>query len=156
MEHDKTEAYISVERYLPGAFTVRRTRRYRQEKVPFRREPEGFFRVMFDPKKHEIYVKEASFAYHLGDLRDDFRYYGRGREYEIPPLIPKEHQNLNDPKTLLMDPSATRYADYSRKPAETYALNDDEKRAYSYAGGVLPQYGKRLFNRLREKLSEHF
>ena len=154
LEHDKTEAYISVERHLPGTFTVRRTSRYRQEKVPFKREAEGFFRVEFNPKKREIYVREASFAYHLSRLRDDFRYYERGREYELPPLIPKEHQNLNDPRSLLMDPSATRYADYSRKPTEIYAFNDDEKRAYGYAGGVLPQYGKRLLNRLREKLSE--
>ena len=98
-------------------------------------------------------MREASFAYHLGDLRDDFRYYERGREYELPSLIPKEHQNLNDPKTLLMDPSATRYADYSRKSTEIYAFNEEE-RAYGYGGSVLPQYGKRLLNRLREKLSE--
>ena len=131
VDHGMTEAYISLERHLPGRFTIRKTVRYGQEKIPFKREDEGLFRIEYDPRNGEITVKEANFGFHLGRLREEFRAMERGKEYEIPPLIPREHQNLGDPKSLLLEPSATRYADYSRKQTPLYdVLNEYHGSSY--------------------------
>ena len=77
-------------------------------------------------------MKEASFGYHLSHLREDFYFYERDRQYRLPPLIPGEHMNLNDPRSFLMEPSALRYTDYSRKPNPLYARELERHRRTGY------------------------
>jgi len=155
MDHGMIKAYISLERHLPGRFTIRQTVRYGQEKIPFKREDEGIFRVEYDPRNGKIIVKEASFALHLGKLREEYRIMERGKEYEIPPLIPREHQSLGDPKSLLLEPSATRYADYSRKQMPLYdTLSEYHGSSYRRSNRLI--YARREKRRLSSGGEEKF
>lgn len=151
VEHGKkTEALISLERHTSGRFMIRQTHRYALEKIPARREYEAFFRVEYNPENKELTVREANFGFHLAHLREDFNRMERGREYEVPPLIPWEHRlrNLSDPRTLLMEPSGLRYPDYSRKANPLYShdlehhkLSYDRKiRRLTYDRGRTPHY----------------
>jgi len=129
IEHKKAEFFVSLERHLPGKSFVRLSPGYRQKKIPFQRQCEAFFKLLFNPQIKEITVKQASFNYTLFHLREGFWRMERGIRWRSPPLIPREHRNLNDPKRLLMHPSATRYADYSRKSRDRW---DEEKPRKSY------------------------
>ena len=153
--YGKTEALISLERHMSRRYTVKFSGHYGRKRIPAGREAEAFFRVEYSPEKREIVVKEANFGYHLAHLREDFKWMERGREYEVPPLIPQEHRlrNLNDPRSLLMEPSGLRYSDYSREPKQIYAY-DLERRGFGYGreirrmtysyGGKLSEPGRKL------------
>jgi len=133
VEHGhKTEAIITLERHVRGRFVLARTQKYGMKRVPTKREDMDWFRLKFEPKTRKITVKEASFGYHLNHLREDFQFYERGRQYRLPPLIPKEHMNLNDPRSFLMEPSALRYTDYSRQPNPLYAHELEHHKRMGY------------------------
>ena len=133
MEHGhKTEAIITLERHVRGRIAMRQTHRYGLERIPTKREDEGGFRLEFEPKTRKITVKETSFGYNLSHLRKDFYFYERDRQYRLPPLIPREHMNLNDPRIFLTEPSALRYTDYSRKPNPLYACKLERHRRMGY------------------------
>jgi hypothetical protein len=51
VEHGMTEAIISLERHLPGRYTVRQAENYVLKKVPTIKEDEAYFRLEFGPKK---------------------------------------------------------------------------------------------------------
>jgi len=147
MEHGrKTEAIITVERHMKGRFKVAQTQKYGMKRVPTKREDEGWFRLEYKPETREITVKEASFGYHLRHLREDYLFYERDRQYKIPPLIPREHMNLNDPQSFLMEPSALRYTDYSRKPNPMYASEMEHHKQFSYS-----RKAKQSYNRERRR-----
>ena len=151
MEHGRrtTEAIITLERHVRGRFTVRRSRRYGFERIPTKREDMGWFRLEFNPKTREITVKEASFGYNLSHLREDFYLYERDRQYRLPPLIPKEHINLDDPRSFLIEPSALRYTDYSRKPNPIYAQELEHQMGYMRK--VKLAYGRGRYTEKEEK-----
>ena len=133
VEHGhRKEAIITLERHVRGRIVTRQTHGYGFEKISTKREDEGWFKLEFTPKTRKITVKEASFGYNLSHLREDFYFYERGRQYRIPPLIPREHMNLNDPRSFLMEPSALRYTDYSRKPNPLYARELERHRRMGY------------------------
>jgi len=153
MEHGHgTEAIITLERHVRGRFTVRRSRRYGFERIPTKREDMGWFRLEFNPKTREITVKEASFGYNLSHLREDFYLYERDRQYRLPPLIPREHMNLNDPRSFLMEPSALRYTDYGRKPNSLYARELERHKRMGYMRTAKLSYDRE--GRYREHVEE--
>jgi hypothetical protein len=153
MEHGyRTEALISLERHLRGGI-ARKWQKYGRTKVAMKREEEAVFRLEFDPETHEITVKEAQFGYHLSRLREDFLYYERDRELTLPHLIPRQHMNLNDPRSFLMEPSALRFTDYTRKPNPMYA-HEQEHHRLSYARTPKISYGRG--RRRYEKEEEEF
>jgi hypothetical protein len=128
MEHGyRTEALITLERHLRGGIT-KKWQKYERTKIAMKREEEALFRLEFDPETHEITVKEAQFGYHLSRLREDFLYYERDRELTLPSLIPRRHMNLNDPRSFLMEPSALRFTDYTRKPNPMYSYEQEHHR----------------------------
>ena len=94
-------------------------------------------------------MKEASFGYNLSHLREDFYFYERDRQYRLPPLIPKEHINLNDPRSFLIEPSALRYTDYSRKPNPIYA--QELEHQMGYLRKVKLAYGRGRYTEKEEK-----
>ena len=149
LERGMTEAIITLERHVRGRFTVRRSRRYGFERIPTKREDMGWFRLEFNPKTREITVKEASFGYNLSHLREDFYFYERDRQYRLPSLIPREHMNLNDPRSFLMEPSALRYTDYSRKPNPIYAQELEHQMGYMRK--VKLAYGRGRYTEKEEK-----
>ena len=133
VEHGrKTVAIITFERHVRGRIAMRQTHRYGLERIPTKREDEGWFRLEFEPKTKKITVKEASFGYNLSHPREDFYFYERDRQYRLPPLIPREHMNLNDPRSFLMEPSALRYTDYSRQPNPLFAHELERHRRMGY------------------------
>jgi hypothetical protein len=156
MEHGyRTEALISLERHLRAGIMERWTQKYGRTKVATRRSEEALFRLEFDPETHEITVKEAQFSYHLSRLREDFLYYERDRELTLPPLIPRQHMNLNDPRSFLMEPSALRFTDYTRKPNPMYAYEQEHHRL-SYAARTPKISYERGRRRLYEEEEEEF
>ena len=145
MEHDVTAATVSLERHLPGR-SFEEPRRHGAARVPYRREYEAVMKLELNPTTREVEVRRASFNYTLGHVREDFWRMERGVQYRTPPLIPKEHRNLSDPKTYLMEPSTTRYADYSRQPKPIYGSAEPR---LTYAREPRPTYAPR-----KKRLSE--
>ena len=122
LEHGETEAEITMEKHLPGKFILKFSRgSYKQQKVRYKREFEAYFKVAFNPKNRTIQVKTATFTPILMNLAADFWQMERNIQYRAPPLIPREHQNiLENPKLILTEPSATRYADYNKPQTPFY------------------------------------
>jgi hypothetical protein len=145
MEHDVTAATVSLERHLPGR-SFEEPRRHGAARVPYRREYEAVVKLEFNPLTEEVDVRRASFNYTLAHVREDFWEMERGIQYRVPPLIPREHRNLTDPRTYLMEPSTTRYADYSVQPKPIYG---SAKPRLSYAREAKGIYGRR-----RKRLGE--
>lgn len=128
VEHKQVESTVFLETHMPGKFIYRFTRgRYSQRKVRFKRQYEAVFRVHYNSRNDSVDVVQAVFTGHLSYLASDFWAMERGRRYNVPSLIPREHQNiLENPKAILMEPSATRYADYSRTPRSLYSYGDEK------------------------------
>lgn len=129
VEHGLVEGIVTLERHLPGRSFERRCVPVR---IPYRREYEAVLRVDYNPNSREVTVMQASFNYTLNHIREDFWRMERGIAYRTPPLIPREHRDPLDAKALLMEPSSTRYADYSEKPKPIYGAKTTEKDGYSY------------------------
>ena len=118
-EHHVAAATVSLERHLPAKSMIKYSG-YVRKKIPVLRQYDGMFRLVLEPSLRELVVKEASFNYTLASLRSDFWDMERGIKWRSPPLIPKEHLNLLDPRTILIEPSSTRFASYGRDPSLTY------------------------------------
>jgi len=126
-EHHVAAATVSLERHLPGKSMMRYSG-YVRKKIPILRQYDGIFRLVLEPSLRELTVKEASFNYTLASLRSDFWEMERDIKWRSPPLIPKEHRNLLDPRTFLMEPSSTRFASYQRDPSLTYGSSLEKLR----------------------------
>ena len=126
-EHHVANATVSLERHLPGKSMMRYSG-YVRKKIPILRQYDGMFRLVLEPSLRELTVKEASFNYTLASLRSDFWEMERGIKWRSPPLIPKEHLNLLDPRTFLMEPSSTRFASYRRDLSLTYVSSLEKLR----------------------------
>lgn len=128
IEHRVAAATVSLERHLPGRSMMRYSG-YVRKKIPILRQYDGMFRLVLKSSVRELTVKEASFNYTLASLRSDFWQMERGIKWRSPPLIPKEHLNLLDPRTFLMEPSSTRFASYRRDPCSTYGSGLEKLRS---------------------------
>jgi hypothetical protein len=145
IEYKQDEATVFLERHKPGKFVVATKRgSYTQRKIRFRREYEAVFKVHYNAREGSIEVTNQFFTGHLQHLVEEFRECERGIKYRTPPLIPREHQNiLQNPKTMLMEQSATRYADYSRTPHPIYRQKDEEEIRLQYQRHATLQYDRR-------------
>ena len=126
-EHHVVAATVSLERHLPGKSMIRYSG-YVRKKIPILRQYDGIFCLVLEPSLRELTVKEASFNYTLASLRSDFWEMERDIKWRSPPLIPKEHLNLLDPRTFLMELSSTRFASYQRDPSLTYGFSLEKLR----------------------------
>jgi hypothetical protein len=152
-EHDNmTEALTSLERHLPGRSFVKHGASYRPEKIPYRREYEAIFNLVYNPHTRDLTVKSASFGYKLSHVREDFWRVERGIRWRSPPLIPREYQNIiGDPDALLREwPSGTRYADYSRRPHNLYGLLNEKNLRMQYQRKPVETYSQKP-KQLRER-----
>lgn len=127
-EHNLATVLMTLELHLPGKFTWKtKPGAYSPMRVRFRREVEWSGRVCFNHKTQETTVDQCVFGPHLMLMSSDY-YAERGIRYRVPSLIPKMHQNLGDPKSLLMEPSGVRYADYSRQPRGPYDFSEEQQK----------------------------
>jgi hypothetical protein len=145
IEFKQDEAVVFLERHKPGKFVVATKRGgYTQQKVHFRREYEAVFKARYNVREGSVEVVQTFFTGHLQHLVAEFMDMERGIKYRSPPLIPREHQNiLQNPKTMLMEQSATRYADYSRTPRPIYGRKDEEEPRLQYRPRATLQYDRR-------------
>ncbi len=140
-----SEAQLTLELHLPGKF-VWKTRRggYSSHRVRWRRGLEWVGSIRFNNKTEETIVKWCAFGPNLQHLAEDY-YAERGIKYRVPKIIPLMHQHLETVKSLLIEPSGTRYADYSRKPHGPYDFREvygvEEKRRRRYA----PAHVERMY-----------
>ena len=127
-EHSLASALMTLELHLPGHFiTKTKPGTYSPVRVRNRREVQWMGRVTFNPKTFESTVEQCVFGPHLMLMSGDYYAIERSIKYRAPSLIPKMHQAIaGDLKSLLMDPSGVRYADYSRKPKDLYGSQDEE------------------------------
>jgi len=147
-ERGLTEALITLQRHLPGRAAALSIG-YRPSLVPYKREFEAAFKARFSPRTGEVEIAQASFNYTFSHVREDYWWMERGIRWKVPPVIPKEHQSaLGNPKYLLMDPSATRYADYSRKPRSIYSFGEEGKT------GPYIQPREGIYIQMERRLSE--
>ncbi|MEM2922557.1 MAG: hypothetical protein QXF26_09620, partial [Candidatus Bathyarchaeia archaeon] len=99
---------------------------YRERKVRYEREYEAAFKISYNPRLMSVEVSRASFNYSLLNVAEDYYWMEKGIRWRVPPLIPKEHRDLSDPRTYLMEPSTVRYADYSRQPNPIYTVKEEK------------------------------
>jgi len=135
-DQGKVEATISLERHhLAGRSFEGFTSGYAQRNIPFKREYEAVLELEYDPKKsflQRIAVRKAQFNYTLRHVREDYWWMERGIRWKGPPLIPKGRSDPLDPLGMVMEKTATRYADYSRSAKPNYVFASERLTGYDY------------------------
>ena len=127
-ERKITNVLATLELHLPGKFVWKhRTGGYSEQRVRYRREVEWSGHMSFHPNMmlgtDQLELKECMFGPHLYKVLASDYYFDRGVKYKVGSLIPRLQQNISgDVKSLLMEPSAVRYADYTVQPKSTYNL----------------------------------
>jgi hypothetical protein len=117
-EHNESQNLIvSLERHLPGKYTVKwKKSGYNTDKIPFRRSCEFSCKISFNPLNRKLRVREASFGPHLMSCLYDYRSIERELPPRVPPVLPKESERATgDLRLLLVQPSNSFHADYSRR-----------------------------------------
>jgi hypothetical protein len=148
-ERGLTEAFITLQRHLPGRAAALSIG-YRPSLIPYKREFEVAFKARFSPRTGEVEIAQASFNYTFSHVREDYWWMERGIRWKIPSVIPREHQSaLGNMKSLLMEPSATRYADYSRKPKKIYSFGEEGET------GPYMQSREGIYVQMERRLSEN-
>lgn len=134
--YGRTEVNVSLERHKRGKFTIRFSGRgYSVQPLRYQREYEAFFKVRYIPKTGGVEVSRATFSWNLHQVAQEFYQMEKGIRYRVPPLIPREHRQsvMENPKTLLrLEPSGSRYADYTRKPQHLYDRHGEEEPPMNY------------------------
>ena len=127
-EHHMSRAIMTLELHLPGKF-IRKHRKggYSLRNIHWRRGVEWTGRLAFNNSTQEITVDNCMFGPNLMSLAADY-YAERGIKYRLPSIIPKVHQELESTKSLLIDPSGVRYADYSRRERPPYDFRKKGKQ----------------------------
>ena len=131
-EHNKASAIITLEKHLSsGRSFIGLTRGYKQKKIAYQREYEGYFELEYDPKKRlfeKITVKTAEFSGLLGYLREDYWWIERGIRWKGPPLIPKQHHDPADWRKMSLEPSTGRFNSYMEQPNINYGHVEEKPK----------------------------
>lgn len=139
-ERKLTDFLLSLEHHLQGKFVVKWKRGgYSPTKVRYKRDIEFCCKVNFNPFTEKIKISQAMFGMNMMSMAAD--YYGeKGRRYTCPSVIPKPHENLTgNAKSLLLEPSGVRYADYSKQAQPNYG-NESKQNLLTYAKTETRQY----------------
>ena len=133
-EYHAAVAIMTLEQHLKGKYIVKTKQgTYEPTRVRYRRDIIWSGRIRFNPKTKGIIVDQCAFGPAIWLMSADYYEQERGIKYRSPPVIPKTLPKLGDPKGLLMDPSASRYADYSRQPRGPYDFSaEKQKRRKQY------------------------
>jgi hypothetical protein len=126
-KHEK-ESIISLEKHLGGGpyKMLWRKAGYSPRRVYFKRDITFSCKVSFDPHTCKVKISSPSFGPELlfAGCLEDYRRIERGVWRMPSSVIPKADQGIcdgdNSTKKLLMQPSASRYGDYSRMPRLIY------------------------------------
>jgi hypothetical protein len=119
-KHEST-GILSIEKHLSGAFTMKwHQAGYSQKRLYFKRNVEFSCRFEFNCRTQEIKMANVQFGPELlfSGCLEDYRRLEKGI-WKLPTsVIPQADQGINQgdssTKKLLMQPSNSRYADYSR------------------------------------------
>lgn len=137
-EHKLTSAIMTFETHLSGKYTVHTEGGVRVAKggygdmrLRFQRGVEWTGKVVLNPKNMKVTISNCQFGPNIWLLTADY-YEERGVKYRSPNIIPRQLPKPGDPKGLLMDPSASRYADYSRQPKGPYDFEQTKNVDLSY------------------------
>ena len=125
-DSNREEALISLEKHLPGRSF--RSTRIPFSKIPYQREYEAIFKLKYNPRIRQITLEDAQFSHTMFYMREDYWRLERDIQWRSPPLIPREHQNIEaNPKTILMEPTPLRFVSYSRDPKLAYDKNPSSR-----------------------------
>jgi len=128
IERKQNRAIVFLERHLPGKFAMKTAPgTYIEQKMRYKRQPEAVFRAEYNPLLGSLEKVQAAFSEELLEVASGYWDMERKIRWRTPPIIPRDHKSfLEDPKQILKEPSATRYADYSRTPKNLYGYGGKE------------------------------
>jgi hypothetical protein len=155
--NDKHESngILSIEKHLSGAFTMRWHKAgYSQKRLYYKRNIEFSCKFEFNPRTREVKMANVQFgpALLFAGALEDYRRLERG-VWKLPPSpIPKSHEGmLGNTKSLLMEPSASRNADYSRVARLIYQEGAERQMKWqSYDKAVSRRYMPKSLQLLEE------
>jgi len=147
-EHNRSEATVSAEKHLRGKFFLGFREGYVQSRINVMREYEAIFDLEFNPNRQlfeRVTVKKAQFGPHIAHhVREDYWWMERGIRWRIPPLIPQQHKDPLDWKSMMMEPTSERYVQYSITPNPIYDLEKrDQKPSYGDYENFKGTYSRR-------------
>jgi hypothetical protein len=148
--NDKKElnAILSIEKHLSGAYIMKwHQAGYSQKRLFFKRNVEFSCKFQFNPRTCDVSMSNVQFGPSLlfNGALEDYRRIERGI-WKLPSsVIPKEDQGINQgdssTKKLLMQPSNSRYGDYSRTERLIYAEGAEKLMKWqSYDSVVARRY----------------
>jgi hypothetical protein len=117
-DRHESEAILSLEKHLSGPYTMKWQKAgYARKRLYFKRNIEFSCKFQFNPRSYAVSMSNVQFgpALMFSGCLEDYRRIEKSL-WKLPPSpIPKTHENmLGNTKSLLMEPSASRNADYSR------------------------------------------
>jgi hypothetical protein len=145
--NDKHESngILSIEKHLSGAYKLAwHQAGYSRKRLYFKRNIEFSCKFEFNPRTKEMKMANVQFGPTLlfAGALEDYRRIERGVWKMPSSCIPKSHENmLGNTKSLLMEPSATRYSDYSRAEKLIYQEGAERQMKWqSYDKAVSRRY----------------
>jgi hypothetical protein len=136
----ESEAILSIEQHLGGAFTMKWQKAgYSQKRLYYKRNIEFSCLFQFSPRTHQVKMTNIQFGPTLlfAGCLEDYRRIEKGIWKRPSSCIPKADADAigggNTAKRLLMQPSAVRNADYSRAPKLIYQEGPEQRmKWFSY------------------------
>jgi hypothetical protein len=130
----ESEAILSVEQHLGGAYTMKWQKAgYARKRLYFKRNIEFSCKFLFNPRTNAVSMSDVQFGPTLlfAGALEDYRRIEK-KMWKIPPsVIPKVDQGINQgdssTKKLLMQPSNSRYGDYNRSERLIYAEGAEKR-----------------------------
>jgi hypothetical protein len=135
-EHSENQnLIISLERHLPGKYTVKwKKNGYDTDHIRFRRSCEFTCKITFNPLNRKLKVAGPSFGPHLlNSCLYDYRTLERQHPPRVPLVLPKpSERETGDLRLLLVQPSNGPHANYDRTPTPNYGDSNLQARHHSY------------------------
>jgi hypothetical protein len=147
-DRHETQAILSIEKHLGGAYKMAwQKSAYAQKRLYYKRNCEFSCKFEYNSRTHETKITNTQFGPQLlfSGCLDDYRRLEKGVWRRLSSVIPKADQGINQgdqsTKKLLMQPSNSRYGDYSRSPRLLYAEGAEQQMKWlSYGKAVSRRY----------------
>lgn len=95
-EHKLCEFLVSLEKHLSGAYNMKwRRSGYSPRRIFYKRQPEFFCRLTFNPLSRALKIRGASFGPIMMDMLEDYRFFEKNQKYRVPgSVIPKSDEGI--------------------------------------------------------------
>jgi hypothetical protein len=158
-DRHEIQAILSIEKHLGGAYKMAwQKSAYAQKRLYYKRNCEFSCKFEYNSRTHETKITNTQFGPQLlfSGCLDDYRRLEKNVWRRLPSVIPKSDQGINQgdqsTKKLLMQPSNSRYGDYSRSPRLLYQIGPEEKMKWLSYDKLL---SRRYMGKSQQLLEDH-